>query len=136
MPRIITNSLLVGIGGFLGSIVRYSCSLAFQSKSLTIPMGTLAANWAGCLIVGLVAEMSATGELLSPEARLALAVGFCGGFTTMSSMIYEIAQFLREGDYWHAGGYLLVTLLGSMVCYYLGVFLVKTLIRSTGGLWN
>ncbi len=99
-------------------------------------MGTLAANWAGCLIVGLVAEMSATGELLSPEARLALAVGFCGGFTTMSSMIYEIAQFLREGDYWHAGGYLLVTLLGSMVCYYLGVFLVKTLIRSTGGLWN
>jgi CrcB protein len=136
MPRIIVNSLLVGAGGFVGSIARYSCSLIFQSKSLAIPFGTLTANWVGCLAIGILAELSATGELLSPEARLTLAVGFCGGFTTMSSMIYEIAQFLREGDYWQAGGYLFGTLLGSMVCYYSGMLLVKTFIRSTGGIWN
>ncbi len=76
MPRIIANSLLLGIGGFLGSIARYSCSLAFQSKLLVIPLGTLTANWTGCLFIGMLAELSAAGELLSPEARLALAVGW------------------------------------------------------------
>jgi fluoride exporter len=136
MPRVLWNCLLVGLGGMVGSITRYSCSLLFQSKSLTLPYGTLTANWLGCLVIGALAELTALGGWLPPEARLTLAVGFCGGLTTLSSLIYELGQFIREGDYYHAGGYLAVTLLGSMVCFYLGMFLVKILIRSTGGLWN
>jgi fluoride exporter len=136
MSRVFWNCLLVGLGGMVGSVARYSCALLFQSQSLILPFGTLTANWMGCLVIGALAELMAMGGWLSPEARLALAVGFCGGLTTLSSLIYEIAQFLREGDYYHAGGYLLVTLLGATVCFYLGMFLVKALIRSTGGIWN
>jgi fluoride exporter len=136
MKQIVFNSAIVGIGGFVGSVFRYGLTLALQQQSLVMPAGTLAANLAGCFIIGCVAELAAPLALLSPEARLLLGTGFCGGFTTMSSMVYELAQFLRDGEYLHAGFYFCLTLAGSIVLFFLGSILVKLIIRSTGGIWN
>jgi CrcB protein len=83
-----------------------------------------------------VAELAAPLALLSPEARLLLGTGFCGGFTTTSSMVYELAQFLRDGEYLHAGVYLGLTLAGSMLLFVLGSVRVRMLFKSTGGIWN
>ena len=65
-------------------------------------MGTLVANLSGCFLLGIIAQMSMPSGLLSPEARLLLAVGFCGGLTTASTMIYETSQYLGDGEYFHA----------------------------------
>jgi CrcB protein len=136
MRQILFNSFLVGIGGFAGSVSRYGLAVLLQGYSLILPAGTLTANLAGCFLIGCVTELAAPLPLLSPSVRLLLGTGFCGGFTTMSSMVYEIAQFLRDGEYYHAGVYLTLTLVGSLVLFFLGGVLVKMAIKSTGGIWN
>ncbi|HRU02099.1 MAG TPA: CrcB family protein, partial [Victivallales bacterium] len=90
--------IAIGLAGFVGTLFRYGLSLAYQKYSLTLPIGTLFANIAGCFIIGFISAIAEQGEILSPEMRIILATGFCGGFTTMSSMIYETTQFLRDGE--------------------------------------
>jgi fluoride exporter len=136
MISLLRNCILVGVGGFVGSVVRYSFSLSLQRYSVVVPMGTLMANLVGCFLIGIIAQMSMLAGLLTPEARLVLAVGFCGGLTTASTMIYETAQFLSDGEYFHAGGYVVGTVIGSMFAFFLGVVLIKIILKSTGGLWN
>jgi CrcB protein len=85
----------VGVGGFAGAILRYSISLGLQQYSIVLPYGTLLANFLGCLVIGTIVQIAETTDILSPEARLFLATGFCGGLTTLSSMIFEFAQLLR-----------------------------------------
>jgi len=131
-----TLSILVGLGGFAGSVARYGLSVASQRFSIEWPAGTLAANVLGCLLIGIITELSARGQTLSPELRLALATGFCGGFTTMSSMMYEIAAMIRSSEYFHAAVYAAGSLLLSMTVFFVGVMAVRVLIKVGGELWN
>lgn len=134
MGHAIANGVLVGVGGFAGSIARYGVTLLMQGHSLVLPAGTLLANLAGCFLVGCVAQWAV--PVLSPEARLLLATGFCGGFTTLSSAVYETAQLLREGEYVYAGGYVVLTLAGSFALFFAGAMLMKMVFRGTGGVWS
>lgn len=124
-----TMSILVGLGGFAGSVARFGLGAAAQRLSVTWPLGTLSANVLGCLIIGFIAGASAWGETLSPVARLALATGFCGGFTTLSSLIYETADMLRTEDYVHAFSYLGGTFLLSMLAFIIGLMGVRSVLR-------
>jgi len=132
MTRGLIASLLVGLGGFAGSISRYGLSVTMQRLSMEWPTGTFAANLLGCFLIGIITELSARGQNISPEARLALATGFCGGFTTMSSMIYETSQMLRAREYLHAAAYAAGTFLLSMVALVVGLLAVRVLVRSGG----
>jgi fluoride exporter len=129
-------SVLVGLGGFAGSVARYHLSLTSQRFSIEWPLGTMAANVLGCFIIGVIMALSARGETISPAGRLALATGFCGGFTTMSSMIYESGEMLRASEYLHAGIYVSGTLLLSMAAFFAGMLLVHVIFRTGGGSWN
>jgi len=129
-------SLLIGFGGFAGSIARYGLSVTSQRLSLDWPIGTLAANVLGCLAIGILTELSARSDTISPEIRLALATGFCGGFTTMSSMVYEAAEMFRASEYLHATLYAAGTFLFSMIAFVAGVMAVRVLMKIGGGLWN
>lgn len=129
-------SFLVGVGGFAGSIARYGLSVTSQRFSIEWPIGTLAANVLGCLAIGILTDLSSRGETLSPELRLALATGFCGGFTTMSSMIYETAEMIRASEYLHATLYATGTFLFSLAAFVAGIMAVHTLVKIGGGLWN
>ena len=136
MLNLLRNCIIVGVGGFAGSVARYLLSIGLQKYSVVLPMGTLTANLVGCFLIGIIAQMSTSAGLLSPESRLLLAVGFCGGLTTASTMIYETSQFLGDGEYFHAGGYVVGTVIGSLVAFFVGVVLIKIVLKSTGGLWN
>ena len=136
MPQALTISLLVGFGGFVGALCRYGLSLLSQRFSFDWPAGTLAANMIGCLCMGVIMALAARGEALSPELRLALATGFCGGFTTMSSMIYETSEMLRSHEYFHAAMYSLGTIVLSMVMFIFGILAVRLTIKFGGALWN
>ncbi len=129
-------SLLVGVGGFAGSVARYGLSVVAQRLSITWPAGTLAANVAGCLVIGIVTGISVRGEGLSPGTRLVLATGFCGGFTTMSSMVYETASMIRGSEYLHALLYAAGTFFLSMAAFAAGVVGLRILTRIGGGLWT
>ena len=129
-------AILVGIGGFAGAVSRYGVSMAMRNFSASWPTGTLAANILGCLLIGMIAAFSARGEWLTPELRLMLATGFCGGFTTMSSMIYETAEMLRGSEYLLAAMYVVGTLILSMAAFIAGILAVRLLFRIGGGAWN
>lgn len=129
-------SVLVGLGGFAGSVARYGLSVTSQRFSIEWPIGTLSANVLGCLLIGIITGLSARGETISPAARLALATGFCGGFTTMSSMIYETAEMLRAGEHLHATVYTAGSFLLSLAAFFAGITAVRVLVKIGGGLWN
>lgn len=136
MSSIFIGSFLVGAGGFAGSVARYGLSLVSQRFQLAWPFGTFSSNVLGCLIIGVVMALSERGGMLTPEARLALATGFCGGFTTMSSMIYEVAAMLRAQEYFSAAMYGCGTLLLSMGAFFAGTMLVRLLYKFGGGVWS
>ena len=120
----------VGLGSMLGGLSRYGLSLATQSvAAFSLPWGTLAANLAGCLVIGLIAGIGDRSELLSPEMRLLLATGFCGGFTTMSSFVYELGQFVQDQEYFFASAYFVATLAGAGLAFALGLLLSAALMR-------
>jgi len=114
----------------LGGISRYGMSLATQNVAvMSMPFGTLLSNTAGCLLIGLIAGIGATSQVLSTEMRLLLATGFCGGFTTMSSFIYELGQFVQDKEYFYASFYFVATLAGAALAFLLGLLLSEWVLR-------
>ena len=132
--RAVGNSFLpviyVGIGGFIGAAMRYLASLATAGWSVVIPYGTLISNVLGCFLIGLLAGLAADTQSFSPNARLFLATGVCGGFTTMSSFVYELAQYLRSDELLLAATYFGLTLAGSILMFYAGTLAV-TMARAS-----
>ena len=126
----LTPILVVGAGGALGSVLRYLLSLLAQRASVTFPHGTLWANLLGCLVIGMVTTLATSTSSLTPAQRLFLATGICGGFTTMSSFIYELAQFVRDREFFYAGAYFAITLVGCMALFWVGAWLVQWVLNA------
>lgn len=112
-----------------GAMARYAMALALQNHSLVFPFGTLGANLAGCFLIGVISQLAAVSTAISPEIRLLLATGFCGGFTTLSSMIFELDRLLRDGELYLGSLYLLGTLLGGYLGLILGMLAVRLILR-------
>ncbi len=93
------NLLLVGIGGFMGALLRYSVSAIFQawSRSPQFPSGTLAVNLLGCLMLGYLSQFAETRGMISAEARSFLFVGLLGAFTTFSTFGNDTVSLFQEG---------------------------------------
>ncbi|MFZ2658359.1 MAG: fluoride efflux transporter CrcB [Victivallales bacterium] len=132
MKQVILFSLYVGAGGLIGAVTRYLCTLFFLKYSFSFPAGTFLSNIVGCLVIGIIIQIATGSELLSPETRLFLATGFCGGLTTMSSFIYETSQFISDGEYFHASSYFFLTLTISFAAFVSGCIIVKLIMRYGG----
>jgi CrcB protein len=93
--------LVVGTGGFLGSAARYALSgLVHRGlPSLAFPVGTLAVNVLGCLIIGFLGGLLETRQILGPSQRLFLLIGVLGGFTTFSTFSYETLGLLHAAEF-------------------------------------
>ena len=89
----------VGIGGFLGSIARYLIQTMVPHKAGIFPWGTFIVNIVGCLILGIIYGIAEKNELMTHEARLFFAIGFCGSFTTFSTFAVENLNLLQIGSY-------------------------------------
>lgn len=118
---------IVGAGGFLGSVARYYASqLVFRYFPTSFPYGTLLVNITGCFIIGIIYALSAKGNIVSPEWRLFLATGFCGGFTTFSSFAYENVALLRDGELFYTFMYLAASIIIGFLAAYAGILIVKS----------
>lgn len=118
--------LLVGSGGFIGSVMRYLVQYYIEkSLSSTFPWGTFIANIAGSFIIGMVFALAEKGNLMSAEWRIFLAVGICGGFTTFSAFAYNNFTMLNE----RAWGSLFLNVGGNLFLGILAVYAGIILIR-------
>ncbi|NPA92159.1 MAG: fluoride efflux transporter CrcB [Chloroflexi bacterium] len=95
-------SLLVaiGVGGFLGAIMRYLVSGWVQdwSRSVSFPYGTVAVNLLGAFLLGFLAYLGEQYRVFSPEARALVLVGFLGAFTTFSTFEWETFNLFHDGE--------------------------------------
>jgi len=121
--------LLVGTGGFIGSVMRYLVQVYVEKGLMsTFPLGTLIANVAGSFIIGVVFALAEKGSLLNAEWRIFLAVGVCGGFTTFSSFAYNNFTMIKENAlgqlFWNVGGSLFL----GILAVYLGVIFIRAIV--------
>ncbi|MFC2086208.1 fluoride efflux transporter CrcB [Bacteroidota bacterium] len=113
-------ALLIGAGGFIGTISRYFSQILIQRWFQTLfPLGTMSVNIIGSFIIGVVYAFSEKSNVLTPEIRLFLTVGFCGGFTTFSSFSYNIMNLAKD----YGVLYNLFYIIGSIVLGVLAVYL-------------
>lgn len=121
----------VFIGGGCGSLLRYFLVLAKDHLRLNpvstlgqtlLPWPTLAANVLGCLLIGLFYSLSSRLGW-SPETRLLLTTGLCGGFTTFSTLSNEGLQLLRSGQFALFAAYFVLTLVLGLAAVALGTWL-------------
>ena len=111
--------LLIGLGGAIGTLVRYGVGLwAAKALGTGFPYATLIVNIAGCFFITLVAHTALVTTLISPTMRLTLMTGFMGGLTTYSSFDFETTNLLRQGSWWLAGVNVAMTL---VLCFAAGL---------------
>lgn len=93
------NVMLVGIGGFAGSVARYLLGGWIQRMAgeTWMFLGTAVVNLVGCLLIGLIVNLAQVRSVISGEMRILLVFGLLGGFTTFSSFGLENFQLIREG---------------------------------------
>ncbi|MBQ6005196.1 MAG: fluoride efflux transporter CrcB [Selenomonadaceae bacterium] len=113
-----TKLLLVFIGGGLGAMSRFILTTALAGKLGNFPLGTLAANFFGSLLMGLVVGILA-GRFES--VRLFVAVGFLGGFTTFSSFSAETLALIQGGQIFSATANVIVSVLASLIACAVGL---------------
>jgi CrcB protein len=113
--------LIVGMGGFLGSVARFLVSkLNLYWTFLSIPIGTLTVNVVGSFVIGILAGISVKSELISADLRLFLMVGVCGGFTTFSSFSNENFILVQNGQIISALLYTGLSIFMGFMAVYLG----------------
>lgn len=114
----IRNLFLVGLGGALGSILRYGSSLVINSKYY--PWSTLVVNITGSLVIGLVVGISYRNEAFSYNWKLFLTTGICGGFTTFSAFSIENMALLQNDRYLVAFSYITGSVLFGIMATWIG----------------
>ncbi|MDP3945309.1 MAG: fluoride efflux transporter CrcB [Lutibacter sp.] len=117
--------LLIGTGSFIGGVLRYALSQFVQTKFLSaFPFGTLGVNILGCFAIGIVFALSEKTNM-SPEMRLFLATGICGGFTTFSAFSNETYSLMRDGQLFYASAYITSSVLFGLFATFIGYSLLK-----------
>lgn len=118
--------LIIGTGGFIGTVARYYLSKSVQQVFLSsFPYGTFIVNITGCFLIGLIFGIAEKGTWLTPETRLFLTVGICGGFTTFSTYALEGFNLLRDGQFFHFLVYSALSIILGVVFVYFGHLTTK-----------
>jgi CrcB protein len=139
MTTMTMSFLLVALGGALGSMARLAMSLLLARVIVIVPLGTFASNLIGCFAMGLVVQLLASpgwfnhSEFVTQQNRLFFAVGFCGGFTTLSALVVEMSTLMQRGEIVSAFAYMCATMIGGLACFYAGAALLRSLMQSQGG---
>lgn len=118
--------LIAGLGGFAGTCLRFLtgrlCALLFGAA---LPWATFAVNMSGSLLIGILFGLAERTSILSPQMSLFLITGFCGGFTTFSSLSNEMLVLLQQRQWLQFGLYAGATFILGILLVWLGRAIVK-----------
>ena len=113
---------LIALFGAIGTLARYGLQGAVQFRMGSVfPYGTLLINLSGCFLLGVIGQLTLNRILVSPDMRMAIAVGFFGGYTTFSSFGWETAKMLEDGEWARAALYVGLSLTGGLVLVKIGM---------------
>jgi fluoride exporter len=119
---------LIALFGAVGTLARYGLQGVVQIKAgSTFPYGTLLINLTGCFFLGLIGQATLNRIIVPPEWRVAIAVGFFGGYTTFSSFGWETAKMLEAGEWLWAGTYVAASVIFGLLLSVAGIHLANRL---------
>jgi CrcB protein len=125
-----SNILMVGIGGFLGSIARFVTSRSIDSKVNSIfPYGTFAVNIIGSFIIGFIYGLAIRKAPFPESWRLLLGAGFCGGFTTFSAFAWENLNLIQGKFVTVSILYVLISLVAGFLAVMSGAWASRFLLN-------
>ena len=126
----ILSFLAVGCGAFLGAVLRWAFGAWLNPLLPTLPLGTLAANLIGGLIMGVAMGLFAQFQSLSPELRLFVTTGFLGGLTTFSTFSAETVTLMLRQQYAWTVAIIASHLVGSLLLTLVGFGLMRLVFRT------
>lgn len=119
---------LIALFGAVGTLARYGLQGVVQFRAgSNFPYGTLLVNLSGCFLLGLIGQLTLNRILIPSEWRLAIAVGFFGGFTTFSSFGWETAKMLEAGEWLRASTYVAASVFIGLLLSVAGIRLANRL---------
>lgn len=131
MDALSATAIFVGAG--LGALLRWGLGLALNPIFPALPLGTLAANVLGGLLMGGALGVFAQFESLSPAVRLAITTGFLGGLTTFSTYSAETVTLLLRAEYRWASIHIVTHVAASLLATLAGMAATHTLLKTLGG---
>lgn len=118
--------LIVGFGGFIGTVARFLTSRYFQESIASVfPWSTFTINIIGSLLIGIFYGISEKGDFMSPDIRLFLTVGICGGFTTFSTFSNDAFLLLKQEEWLRFAFYTSMSFFLGLLAVYVGRFIIK-----------
>ncbi len=119
--------LAVGGGAAVGAWLRWGLGILLNPVFPTLPLGTLAANLSGGLLMGFAMELMTRHAVLLPEARLLVTTGFLGGLTTFSAFSAEVVTLLLRREYLWGTIAIVAHVAGSVAMTIAGILLIRAL---------
>ena len=117
---------LIAMFGAIGTLARYGLQGIVQTRVAgTFPYGTLLVNLSGCFLLGLIGQFTLNRLVISPDWRVAIAVGFFGGYTTFSSFGWETAKMLEDGEWARATAYVGASVFAGLLLSIAGIRLAN-----------
>jgi CrcB protein len=124
----IVNLVIIGIGGFMGAIARYSLALWIGQKwGRSFPLGTFIVNVSGSFFIGFLMSFLTEKFVVNPQWRLLLVVGFLGAYTTFSTFEYETGRLIKEGEWLIASINVIFSVLFGFAALKIGELIAKVI---------
>ena len=120
-------AMIIGMGGAVGSILRYLVSVIVGGSYETFPWHTFIVNTVGCFLMGVLTEYMALYWSISYALKAFLTVGFLGGFTTYSSFALDFGSLYSKGQLTAAIVYLVATNVSVIAAFFSGIFLIRNI---------
>ena len=117
---------LIALFGAIGTLARFGLQGVVQVRMGSMfPYGTLLINLTGCFLLGLIGQLTLNRMLVSSDIRIAIAVGFFGGYTTFSSFGWETAKMLEDGEWLRATSYVSASVIAGILLSVAGIRLAN-----------
>jgi CrcB protein len=118
--------LILGSAGFIGTLARYYMQGFVQSSTgSAFPFGTMVVNVSGCFILGFLNELFTERFLIDPQWRIFFTIGFCGAYTTFSTLAFETFSLTERSEFWYATANVFFSILLGLIFLWLGVLLAR-----------
>lgn len=130
MNMTFASAAAVAGGAAIGALARWMLNLSFGQAGSPIPLGTLAANLIGGLLMGITIGMLDQFDTLPVPMRLAITTGFLGGLTTFSTFSGETVSLMFREEWGWTAAIISAHVVGSLLATLLGIALVRLLLRA------